>query len=135
MLEKKEKLLGKKAAAEVEKAKQFTQAKNRSCKAPLCWLFRFLWVTDHKHMFWETGILAYLDFENDFIDFLEMRCNGIFIACLSLNFTIWVRLRIMVLIYDSLKYKCRLKKHTSVPVSLCYGHILIVLFVATIQRQ
>ncbi|KAL6207991.1 hypothetical protein ACLB2K_018943 [Fragaria x ananassa] len=30
MLEKKEKLLGKKAAAEVEKAKQFTQAKNRS---------------------------------------------------------------------------------------------------------
>ncbi|XP_050364234.1 vacuolar protein sorting-associated protein 32 homolog 2-like [Argentina anserina] len=30
MLEKKEKLLGKKAAAEVEKAKQFTKAKNRS---------------------------------------------------------------------------------------------------------
>jgi charged multivesicular body protein 4 len=41
MLEKKEKLLGKKAAAEVEKAKQFTQSKNRNGEAPICSLFRF----------------------------------------------------------------------------------------------
>lgn len=34
MLEKKEKLLVKKAAAEVEKAKQFTQARNRTGKTP-----------------------------------------------------------------------------------------------------
>ena len=32
MLEKKEKVLQKKAAAEVERAKEFTRAKNKRCK-------------------------------------------------------------------------------------------------------
>lgn len=75
MLEKKEKLLGKKAAAEVEKAKQFTQSKNRNCEAPICSLFRF-----YEFRIWKEflkSILQIVDISlfgiwGDFINFLIM---------------------------------------------------------------
>lgn len=83
MLEKKEKVLVKKAAAEVEKAKQFTQARNRTGKTPyrlhvvylvfFLFLFSFWW----NYIIWIYVLYRirkelFFFFLFDFVGFLRM---------------------------------------------------------------